>query len=91
MKQEWIELLVSQGIDNNFKILINKFFIPDNILLNDFVANSNALKGSEDSYLTQQYVTKSLNQIQRSYPPFYPEWGLIDKIQAGNLCIPYKY
>lgn len=74
MEQKWIDFLSSTDINNDFKILINQFFILDNILVMDFIANSNVLQGGEEAYFAKKHATKSLKQLQRVFPPFYPNW-----------------
>jgi len=74
MEKSWTDYLASIEIDNNFKILISSFFMPDKILVKEFIANMNMLKGNEESYYAKENATKSLKNLQRVYPPFYPNW-----------------
>jgi hypothetical protein len=71
--EEWTDFLMSPEVSNDFKIIIKKFLMPNNISVKQFYINLESHQGGDAASAVRLYATKSLLFLI-VIPPFYPDW-----------------
>lgn len=71
--KNWTDLLKTNEVSNEFKIIIKDFLIPDNIYMNQYYANLKSLNSDIVFFIPSMGVSKSLS-MPRVYPKFYPDF-----------------
>lgn len=70
--KNWTAFLKSNEVSNEFKIIIEEFLFPDNILIDQYFVNLKSLNNSIPFPVNLISVSNSL-LLPIVFPPFYPE------------------